>query len=183
MDIVDAATTLFARVPFDDVTVGDIAAAADMTPAAVYYHFASKEQILLEGVRAFSDDLLARVRAMIDSGMGADLLPTGLLDHVRRERAAAKVYFLASPGLNLSVEAHRRTVRAELSEMFAAAAARPGMSAAEAAVAGAAMVSLVEVAAASLLGRDGAARHLGSHGLSVTVAELTAHIVGSSTPG
>ena len=35
---------LFATFPVDEVTVHDIAGAVGMTPAAVYYHFASKEQ-------------------------------------------------------------------------------------------------------------------------------------------
>ena len=40
----------FVRLPPpEDVTVADIAAAADMTAAAVYYHFPSKEHVLLEG--------------------------------------------------------------------------------------------------------------------------------------
>ena len=49
---------LFASFPVDEVTVLDIAGAAGMTPAAVYYHFASKEQILLEGMQQFRDALL-----------------------------------------------------------------------------------------------------------------------------
>ena len=43
---------LFATFPVDEVTVHDIAGAVGMTPAAVYYHFASKEQILVEIGRA-----------------------------------------------------------------------------------------------------------------------------------
>ena len=41
---------LFATMPVEEVTVQDIATAVEMTPAAVYYHFASKEQILTEGM-------------------------------------------------------------------------------------------------------------------------------------
>ena len=45
---------LFAMHPPESVTVADIAAAADMTAAAVYYHFPSKEHVLLEGLQDFS---------------------------------------------------------------------------------------------------------------------------------
>ena len=56
---------LFATFPVDEVTVHDIAGAVGMTPAAVYYHFASKEQILVEGLTRFTDELLDEVRAGI----------------------------------------------------------------------------------------------------------------------
>ena len=52
--VVDAAMGLFALHPPEHVTVADIAAAADMTAAAVYYHFPSKEHVLLEGLQLFT---------------------------------------------------------------------------------------------------------------------------------
>ena len=58
---------LFASFPVDEVTVLDIAGAVDMTPAAVYYHFASK------------DDLIATVVAaqLTDQAAVIDALPVG----------------------------------------------------------------------------------------------------------
>ncbi len=56
---------LFATIPVDEVTVQDIATAVEMTPAAVYYHFASKEQILLEGMQQFANQLLEEIRTQI----------------------------------------------------------------------------------------------------------------------
>ena len=44
------------------MTVADIAAAADMTTAAVYYHFPSKEHVLLEGLQLFSAWYLEAMR-------------------------------------------------------------------------------------------------------------------------
>ena len=41
--VIDAAIGLFATYPAEAITVADIAAAANMTAAAVYYHFPSKE--------------------------------------------------------------------------------------------------------------------------------------------
>ena len=171
---------LFARASFDDVTVGDIAEEAEMTPAAVYYHFASKEQILLEGIRAFSSELVQRARTGIDEGLVVAELMTTLLDHVRRRRTSASVFFINLAGLNLALEAHRKTVRAELSELFTTAArhTRGRLSMAEAGVMGAALVSLLEVSSVSILARDQAFKGLGSRGLPVVVAELANRIIG-----
>ena len=60
--VIDAAVGLFAVYPAETVTVADIAAAADMTAAAVYYHFPSKEHIILEGLQTFTRDYLAELR-------------------------------------------------------------------------------------------------------------------------
>jgi AcrR family transcriptional regulator len=171
---------LFARVSFDDVTVGDIADAAEMTPAAVYYHFAGKEQILLEGMRSFSAGLVDRAQAGIDDELPIGELMAALLDHVRGNRTAASVFFINSAGLNLALEAHRKTVRAELAELFTDAARRTRrrLSVAEAGVMGAALVSLLEVSAVGVVGRDKALRGLGVRGMPSAIADLAQRIVG-----
>ena len=53
---------LFASPRSDAVTVAEIADAAGMTSAAVYYHFASKDDILLEGLRLVGDEMVAEAR-------------------------------------------------------------------------------------------------------------------------
>ena len=171
---------LFARVSFDDVTVGDIAQAAEMTPAAVYYHFAGKEQILLEGIRAFSSELVECARVGIDDGLLVGELMTTLLDHIRRRRTSAAVFFINVAGLNLALEAHRKTIRAELSELFTTAARRTRgrLPMAEAGVMGAALVSLLEVSSVSILARDQAFKGLGARGLPVAVTDLANRIIG-----
>lgn len=171
---------LFARVSFDDVTVGDIAEAAEMTSAAVYYHFAGKEQILLEGTRLFTVDLIDAARKGIDDELPIGELMILLLDHIRRRRTAAAVFFINSAGLNLALEAHRKIVRAELSELFTDAArqTRGRLAAAEAGVMGAALVSLLEVSAVSVLSRDPAYKGLGARRIPTAVAGLANRIVG-----
>src|SRR5215218_3624369 len=69
--VIDGAMGLFATMPVDEVTVQDIASAVEMTPAAVYYHFASKEQILTEGMQLFADQLLAEIRGQLPTHDGA----------------------------------------------------------------------------------------------------------------
>jgi AcrR family transcriptional regulator len=178
--IVESAMKLFARVSFDDVTVGDIADAADMTPAAVYYHFAGKEQILLEGMQAFSSELLNLARRALDDALPVADLMTLLLEHIRQRKTSASVFFINSAGLNLALEAHRKTVRADLADLFADAAQadRGKLTAAEAGVMGAALVSLLEVSAVATLGRDRAVKGLGVRGLPTVVADLVKRIVG-----
>jgi AcrR family transcriptional regulator len=158
---------LFATFPVDEVTVLDIAGAVGMTPAAVYYHFASKEQILLEGLERFCADLLEEVRAHMPRKGVADDLPA-LMAHVlawtRRNRSFASVYFVNSIGINLLVEALRRQTRIELINLFqqAVRSVHGKVRAAEAAVVAVGLVSLLETSVSSNLGQDAIYRGLGA---------------------
>lgn len=171
---------LFARVSFDDVTVGDIAEAAEMTPAAVYYHFAGKEQILLEGTRLFTAELIEAAHARINEALPIGDLMIALLDHIRRRRTSAAVFFINSAGLNLALEMHRRLVRAELTDLFTQAArqSRGRLPTAEAGVMGAALVSLLEVSAVSVISHDLSYKGLGARRMPAAVAALANRIVG-----
>ncbi len=175
---------LFASFPVDEVTVLDIAGAVDMTPAAVYYHFASKEQILLEGMQQFRVGLLAEVSAHLpvkgDAG-GVGELMEHLVGWCRRHRTPAMVFFVSSIGLNLLVEALRRDTRLELVELFrqAARSARGRLGAADAGVMAVALVSLLETATASMLNQDAAAQGLGQRRFGTEVRNLADRIVGA----
>ena len=179
-EIVDAAIAVFSQRGFVDTSISDVAAAADVAVTAVYYHFAGKEQILLEGLRAFSDELVSVAQQRVDDALPVGELMVELLDHIRRRRTAASVFFINSAGLNLALEAHRKTVRAELAELFAVAArrTRKRLPVAEAGVMGAALVSLLEVSAVAVLGRDRAFKALGVRGVPTAVADLAQRIVG-----
>ena len=50
-DYIDAAARVFYRRGYDTATVGDIAEELDVTKAALYYYFASKEELLYEIIR------------------------------------------------------------------------------------------------------------------------------------
>ena len=151
-----------------------------MTPAAVYYHFAGKEQILLEGTRLFTNDLIDVARKEIDNELPIGELMVVLLDYIRRRRTSAVVYFINSAGLNLALEAHRKIVRTELTELFTVASrqTRGRLATAEAGVMGAALVSLLEVSAVSMLSRDVAYKGVGARRMPATVAALANRIVG-----
>ena len=174
---------LFASFPVDEVTVLDIAGAAGMTPAAVYYHFASKEQILLEGMQQFRDALLVEVRAHTPTTRDASAigdLVVHLLAWNRRNRVVATVYFVNSIGLSQLVEAMRRETRLELVALLrqAVKTSRARLGAAEAGVIAVALVSLLETATASNLNQDSAYRSLGARRFTEEVRSLADRIAG-----
>jgi AcrR family transcriptional regulator len=174
---------LFATLPVNEVMVQDIAAAVEMTPAAVYYHFASKEQILVEGMQQFRDELLDLVREHLpeegdESGIRS--LVTEIVSWVRTRRTYATVYYVNSMGLNMMVEALRRDTRAQLIDSFriAVTAARGRTSPAEASVIAVGLVSLVETAIASMLNQDSSYRAIGAGRFPDEVAATADRMVG-----
>ena len=179
----EAAIGLFATYPIDEVTVGDIAAAADMTSAAVYYHFASKEQILLTGLGEFVDRLLdeARRAASVPDAVPSQVI-SATLTWIRAQGTPAVVYFIASAGLNMHLEALRRDTRFELNAILqpVITAARPDANRAEVGVIATALVSLLETASAAWLSEDVAFRGLGARRFPTEVVALADRITGAS---
>jgi AcrR family transcriptional regulator len=181
--VVDGAMGLFATLPVDEVTVQDIAAAVEMTPAAVYYHFASKEQILIEGMRQFAEALLDVVRDnMPDEGDpdGINALVVQILASIAKQRSYAYVYYVNSMGLNMMVEALRRETRTELIELLRVAikSVRGRTSAAEAGVMAVGLVSLIETSVASMLNQDASYRGIGARRFPRYVAEVADRVIG-----
>jgi AcrR family transcriptional regulator len=156
--IVATALELIADSQADAVTIADIAAAANMTPAAIYYHYASRDAILLEGFqevsrtyRAAIDAGVERVRAGEPIGVIAGEIMTWA-----KSSPGARAYVLSASGLSSAVEGVLRADRIHAVEQFRAAvrAARPGVKIAEAGVLAVALLSLVEAAVASMLTLD-----------------------------
>ena len=184
--VIDAAVHLFAVRPAEAVTVADIAAAADMTAAAVYYHFPSKEHILLEGLQAFTGSYLAALRRWLsapDDDAWAGRLVVDALGWCEMSRDAATVYFAWSAGADLSIEALRRETRIEqvvlLSRALEQATGQPRRSnRAEVGVVALGVVSLLETAAASWLTQDAVFTGLGRKRFLARSAALGDRIVG-----
>lgn len=172
---------LFATVPVDEVTVQDIAGAVDMTPAAVYYHFGSKEQILIEGMELFRNELLDELREL-DPATGVGSMLQQVLSWTSRRRVAATVYFVSSIGLNLMVEALRRETRADMIEILRIRVreVRPRIAKAEAGVIAVALVSLIETSLASMLNQDASYRGLGARRFNAEVGAIAERIAGWS---
>src|SRR5262245_26129734 len=72
--LIDAATELFARKGYDETTIADIAAAADIGARTFFGYFASKEELLFP-------DTDARVQIAVDAiaARGADDGPIEVL--------------------------------------------------------------------------------------------------------
>jgi AcrR family transcriptional regulator len=182
--VVEAAMHLFASRSSETVTVAEIAKEAGMTSAAVYYHYASKDDILLEGLHDFGELLVAEVvrlqRQVSRNRMPVAELLSHVLEWLAEHRDAATVYFVGSAGLTLPVEAQRRDIRGELVTALtkAARSGRSGVPAGEAAVIGVALLSLIDTAATAWLTNDESMTALGDEEFLVEVTRLAERIVG-----
>ena len=176
---------LFASQRSETITVAHIAEAAGMTSAAVYYHFASKDDILLEGLRSIGEALVTEARRA-QQDVAARQAPVGellvrLLGWMEERRAESTVWFVKSSGVSLAVEQLRREVNGQLITVFtrAAKAARPKVPAAEAAVVATALLSLLETSATSWLTEDESLTGLGRKKFLDETARLAQRIAGA----
>jgi AcrR family transcriptional regulator len=157
--VVDAAMRL-QNDSASSVTVAEIAAEAGMTATAVYYHYPSKEDILLEGLATFSDALLAEVFEYLSPALKRppSQLPLHLLGWAESDRVAATVWFVHSSGLSMVVEALRRETYDAMMDALVSSVrrTRPDCDLATASVIAAALTSLLEVSARAWLSGDDA---------------------------
>lgn len=79
--ILNAATTLFYRVGYHGASIRDIAREADITVASIYYHFASKQEILQEIMVALLSEVMQETRAAV---LGAGEKPEDQLSAIMR---------------------------------------------------------------------------------------------------
>jgi AcrR family transcriptional regulator len=186
--VIDAAMGLFALHPPEAVTVADIAAAADMTAAAVYYHFPSKEHVLLEGLEIFTRRYLATVRELARADQDenwASRLVGEILEWLELNRTPATVYFAHSAGVDAAIEALRRETRIEQVVVLARAVrthSRRARSSVEPEVAAIGLVSLIENAASSWLTQDTVFLGLGRRRFVAETGGLAQRMVGTAAP-
>jgi len=124
--IAQTARRLFGERGFEEVTVADVARAADVSEATVFNYFPTKEDLFYSGLEAFEEELLAAVRdrrsgESVLAAFGRFILePRGLLaasDEAAAERYAAMVRTIAdSPALL----ARERRILAQYTESLAA---------------------------------------------------------------
>ena len=185
--VIDAAMGLFALHPPEEVTVADIAAAADMTAAAVYYHFPSKESVLLEGLQIFTARYLSIVRDLSRTDGDAywcSRMIADLLEWLEQHRTAATVYFTHSAGIDAAIEALRRETRIEQVVLLARAIRMHSTgkrSNVEPEVAAIALVSLLEAGASSWLVQDSVFLGLGQRRFVTEMGTLAERVVGETT--
>lgn len=84
------AIPLFARSGFDGVSMREVAAAAGVTPAALYYHFSDKEDLYLALVgHAFNSgvrDVLGDISQSVDPWARLEVFVTRFIHLLARER-------------------------------------------------------------------------------------------------
>ncbi len=89
--ILDAARRVFAAEGLDGASLRAIAAAAGYTPAALYFHFASKEAIYA----ALLHESLQRLRASVEQAVSGIAAP---VERFRRAALAFFAFYEANPG-------------------------------------------------------------------------------------
>jgi len=182
--VIDAAMSLLASRPSEDVTVTDIADACGMTPAAIYYHFAGKDDILLEGLRSFGSAMIAELQRHVDTPQEDHADPgmvlADLVQWIDQRRDSARFYFINSAGLSESIEALRRAIRIEVLETMAllARAANPRMNRAESGVTATGMLAALENAAVSWLSQDEIWLSLGRRQFLIEFRRIIDRLVG-----
>jgi AcrR family transcriptional regulator len=107
--LADTARRLFARRGFENVSVAEIARAADVSEATVFNYFPTKEDLVYSGLEAFEGELLSAVRerprgeTVIDAFGRFILEPRGLFaardQQAARELIAVTRMIAASPAL------------------------------------------------------------------------------------
>ena len=181
-EILTAAIELLAVQPPDQIAVSDIAAQAGMTPAAFYYHFTSKDEILDEIIAEFAGDwswlvggLLPELTHPEDLIDFIDDILTWVDDHPR----VATVYFVTSIGATSTGEALRKKTRDDLSKRAAKSflVMNPAKDRIDSAVAGLGLITLLEVISRARLELDPSYRTLGPMRFRASAATLAEHLV------
>ena len=121
--ILDAATAVMAEHGYHGTSVRDIAVRAGVSPAALYHHFPSKQQVLVTIMERGIEALLERTRAAVDAAgpHPADrlraLVETQVLFHLEDQRGTllgtSELRALEEP-----VRGAHRAKRAEQQRMF-----------------------------------------------------------------
>jgi AcrR family transcriptional regulator len=181
-EILTAAIELLAVQPPDQIAVSDIAAQAGMTPAAFYYHFTSKDEILDEIIAEFAGDWSKLVGGLLpELTYPEDLIDfiDDILTWVDEHQRVSTVYFVTSIGATSTGEALRKKTRDELSKRAAKSflVMNPAKDRIDSAVAGLGLITLLEVISRARLELDPSYRTLGPMRFRASAATLAEHLV------
>lgn len=181
-EILEAATELLSTQPPDEIAVSDIAAHCGMTPAAFYYHFASKDEILDEIVASFAAQWVEQVEQALSTVATSDDVPLaveGLLAWIDEHERASRVYFVTSIGATTTSEAVRRRTRNDLARSAAKAFRRVSTheDKVRQSISGLGLMTLMEIAARSRLEADATYRTLGSAGFRAATGQLAEALI------
>ena len=100
--ILDAAARLFRAQGFQGTSVRDIVRAVDMLPGSLYYHFATKEELLAEvyaeGVRRISARVSAAIGPLADPWARLEAACVAHLEAILEDDDYAQVVIRVRPG-------------------------------------------------------------------------------------
>lgn len=181
-EILESAIELLAAQPPDAIVVSDIAAHCGMTPAAFYYHFSSKDEILDEIVEEFAGAWTTQVTAALAGLHSRDDLPgciDEVLDWVEEHEQVAQVYFVTSVGATSSSEAVRRKTRNDLARRATRAFREiaPLADRIQISIAGLGLVTMLEIVCRSRLEVDPSYHALGPTRFRATASALATALV------
>jgi AcrR family transcriptional regulator len=182
-EILEAAIDLLAEQPPDQIAVSDIAAHCSMTPAAFYYHFASKDEIVDEIVADFAERWAEQVLLALDALTTRDDLAhcvDTMLAWVEEHERAARVYFVTSVGATSTCEAVRRRTRNQLARRAARSLRdlAPEDDRIRLALAGLGLITLMEIVSRARLETDASYQTLGPVKFRAAAGHLAEALLG-----
>ena len=125
-EVLHSAAELIARQGFDGTSMRDIAASVDMLPGSLYYHFQSKEDMLLAIHQRVVADMTADVKKAIAKGRDPwDRLERAAAAHLKGLLGTGTLMTIISPNfaqdredLNDQLKAHRRGYEELFRDLF-----------------------------------------------------------------
>lgn len=133
-DVLKKAAELIARQGFDGTSMRDIAAAVNMLPGSLYYHFPSKEEMLLAIHERVVGDMTEGVQKAISKGSDPwDRLERAAVAHLQGLLGSGNLVSIISPNfaeereaLNEQLKAQRRSYEKIFRDLFADLDITPG---------------------------------------------------------
>lgn len=125
-EVLQRAAELIARQGFDGTSMRDIASSVDMLPGSLYYHFPSKEHMLLAIHERVVTDMTADVERAVAKGRDPwDRLERAAVAHLKGLLGTGTLMTIISPNfaedrtdLNNKLNAHRRGYEALFRDLF-----------------------------------------------------------------
>lgn len=135
-EVLRKAAELIARHGFDGTSMRDIAAAVGILPGSLYYHFPSKEDMLVAIHERVVSDMIERVEAAVAKATEPwDRIEKASIAHLEGLMDTGHLVTIVSPNfpdgrdeLNEMLKAHRRAYEKIFRELFDAADIPSGMN-------------------------------------------------------
>jgi len=133
-DVLKKAAELIARQGFDGTSMRDIAAAVNMLPGSLYYHFPSKEDMLLAIHERVVGDMTEEVQQAVSKGNDPwDRLERAAVAHLKGLLGSGNLVSIISPNfaqdreaVNEQLKAQRRSYEKIFRDLFADLDITPG---------------------------------------------------------